>query len=125
MVFLSPPPSHPHPWNKRHSVMPRSPADSIRTSCRTNRHQSLFLSWRLLFATAYNPPPHLPPLGEEKENAYYSCRFFLGGVRFKGLGAMLDWLTSRPDFIRGPRAHVVANYNSPRAMSGKQRKVVA
>ena len=31
---------------------------------------------------------------------YYSCLFFLDAVRFQGLGAILDWLTSRLDFMR-------------------------
>ena len=33
------------------------------------------------------------------EKVYYSCPFFLDAVRFQGLGAILDWLTTCLDFM--------------------------
>ena len=33
---------------------------------------------------------------------YYSCRFFLDAVRFRGLSAISDWLITRLDFMKEP-----------------------
>ena len=39
----------------------------------------------------------------------HTIRVFLDAVRFQGLGAILDWLTARLDFMRGPRVHEVVH----------------